>query len=269
MKRSRRPSTASSLLVATAGVAATAGLSAFLVGCVNLDKPDSVRRCASQGGCFDNPDAAVAGPDGPGDTRVNDAFGAGSDAPGPDAVVVPDLPVEAMRDTADGPGATDEPGVAVDPDAGDSRSGGGPDVVDLRPAPDLASPDVLEFADLAPDLAISDGVPDQSQADVRPDVAGDRVLPTDLPFDLGSDQAAACIATIVSNGYKAGTAPACSACTDGNGGSLASKCTDMVNCLGTQGPVFTNCLNAVAGSSRVGDCVSALTKAAGCPAGYY
>lgn len=142
----------------------------------------------------------------------------------------------------------------------------GPDL----PGPDLSGPDLF-----VPDLP----GPDLPGLDLpAPDLPADppaRDSPPDTAPDLGRDLAkndtgpGNCISQIIANGYAAGTAPACSACNDGNGNSLATKCTGMLDCLAPPktSADFTTCLNAVGGSSRVSDCVSALTTA-GCPSGY-
>jgi len=74
-----------------------------------------------------------------------------------------------------------------------------------------------------------------------------------------------CIADIQANGYKAGTAPACSACND-NGKSLATQCEAVIDCVEPQWPCTGNCLtqcyNMAGASGPVMSCVSALTTAA-------
>jgi len=74
-----------------------------------------------------------------------------------------------------------------------------------------------------------------------------------------------CISDIQSNGYSAGTAPACSACND-NGKSLATQCEAVIDCIEPQWPCTNNCLtqcyNMAGASGPVMTCVSALTTAA-------
>jgi len=132
------------------------------------------------------------------------------------------------------------------------------------PSPDLASPD-LPAPDLPTDPPTPDLPTDPPTPDSQPDIAPD--LGRDLARnDTGSGN---CITQIIASGYASGTAPACSACNDGNGNSLATKCTGMLDCLAPPktSADFITCLNAVGGSSKVRDCVNTLTTA-GCPAGY-
>jgi len=152
----------------------------------------------------------------------------------------------------------------------------GPD----SPAPDLLGPDLpgpdLPGPDLpGPDLATPDlPSPDLPGPDLPTDLPPAPDVPKDIGLDIPPDQpkidsgAGNCIQQIIANGYSASPAPPCSACVE-NGNSLAAKCTAMLDCLAPPktSAAFTNCLNSVAGSSVVGNCVSALTTA-GCPTGY-
>ncbi len=108
--------------------------------------------------------------------------------------------------------------------------------------------------------------------DLAPEIptgATDGKAGPDLATELGAglDSTASCISTIIANGYQAGSAPACSECHD-NSTQLVSNCKAMIDCLAA-GPDLTNCLNSTQSDMVVNACVTALTKAAGCPAGYY
>jgi hypothetical protein len=80
-----------------------------------------------------------------------------------------------------------------------------------------------------------------------------------------SDVASSCYATIVNNGYKCGSAPACSACIVNNV-SKEAECKKGLDCLAAAGPSCDsncqlNCLNQ-AGDAQVGACIKALTTPA-------
>jgi hypothetical protein len=250
----------------------------LLFGCVSLDKPSTVKACASAPqGCSDEHlpakrDAAIT-KDAPSNDdlpSVKDTLVAQSDLPSttPDLRTIPDLATDILAsdtgsaDTSDGRVGAEVNNV---PEAGI----GDLSLLDLAtrdllrqdllgpdlPSPDLASPDLP-----APDLPTDPPTPDS-----QPDIAAD--LGRDLARnDTGSGN---CISQIIASGYASGTAPTCSACNDGNGNSLATKCTGMLDCLAPPktSADFITCLNAVGGSSKVRDCVNALTTA-GCPAGY-
>jgi hypothetical protein len=191
----------------------------------------------------------------------------------PNADLVTDLPVDSLVDSADGTVGLDvkdttEEGIG-DVSSWDLTS---PDLPGLDlPSPDLFGPD-LPGPDLpGPDLF----GPDLPGLDLSEDLPTGHDSPTDNVPDLARDQgmndvlAGNCITQIIAGGYSAGTAPPCSACNDGNGNSLATKCTGMLDCLAPPktSADYSNCLNAVSGSSKVGDCVKALTTA-GCASGY-
>lgn len=253
-----------SLSVSKAGTLASLMLA---LGCVNLDKPDSVRICASSPeGCSDNPrpkqaDAAVA--DGQVDSssgRADAAVPADGEKTASDARVVADRGAERIM-LAD---------AAADMDTGmadqsqrseveDADSGAGPDLLaDLS-----VSSDLLALYDAPePDLPPPDAV-------AGLDLGSDRSVSGDSAYDTAPEVSSSCVAQIIANGYQAGSAPACSACNDGNGGSLASPCMQMLDCLlpPSTSASYLFCLNSIHASSLVGDCVSALTKA-GCPNGY-
>ncbi len=263
MKAHVRRSTVPAMLAISGAIAA------FSHGCVSLEKPGKVQACAnSSAGCSDDNapssrDAAVdaSGGQSDGGQSGDTAIRTGADAQ-------PDL---ASPGSPDGPGAPDKVSTALEAQPYEAQAPDGTaGAPDLRPPADLAILDQMPadlLADLPADLP-ADLATDRVES--VPDVFVGRDVPADGPGDTTSDQATNCVSTIVANGYKAGTAPACSACTDGNGGSLATKCEKMLDCLDAKGtPALTDCLNAVAGSSLVSACVTALTKAAGCPAGYY
>jgi hypothetical protein len=133
----------------------------------------------------------------------------------------------------------------------------------------LSVPDLLTSGpDLTPDEAADLGAKDL--APEIPTGATDGKAGPDLATELGAglDSTASCISTIIANGYQAGSAPACSECHD-NGTQLVSNCKAMIDCLAANGPDLTNCLNSTQSDMVVNACVTALTKAAGCPAGYY
>lgn len=73
-----------------------------------------------------------------------------------------------------------------------------------------------------------------------------------------------CLTTVQAAGYSSGSAM-CSSCRD-NSTPLADKCMAMVDCMASQWPCSgnceTNCLNMVAGSGIVANCVDALVTAA-------
>lgn len=272
------------------------GLLSF--GCVNLDKPAAVKACASTPqGCSDEPlpakrDAASADdvPSNGDLPSVKDTLVAQTDLPSttPDLRTTADLPPDpfasetGLADTADGR-VGPEVNQVIEVGIGDlssldlaTRDLLGQDLLgpDL-PRPDLASPEMPAPDLLGPDLL----VPDLARRDLpAPDLPTDPPTPDsqpDIAPDLGRDLAKTdtgsgnCISQIIASGYASGTAPACSACNDGNGNSLATKCTGMLDCLAPPktSADFITCLNAVGGSSKVRDCVNTLTTA-GCPAGY-
>jgi hypothetical protein len=271
----------------------------LLIGCVSLDKPAVVKTCASSPqGCSDNPvptggDAAIAN-DAPQSEDLppgNDTLVAHADLP----PAIPDLRANADLATdplADVTGLTDTADGSVGSSGKDATEVGIGDVSSSElanpdlPGPDLPGPDLLGSDVPGPDLLGPDLPgpdllgpdllgPDLPGPDLPADLPTGRDSPTDIIPDLGRDQAKTdtgpgnCINQIIASGYAAGTAPPCSACNDGNGNSLTTKCTGMLDCLAPPktSADFTNCLNAVAGSSKVGDCVTALTTA-GCPGGY-
>jgi hypothetical protein len=154
--------------------------------------------------------------------------------------------VDSKRDPDANPGL--DASIVLDGGGADGMVDTGQDLVtmadisigsDLPLGPDLASTDLDTLSDAGDDLV---------QLDAEP---------------------ANCITKIISNGYKSGSVPACSACNDGNGSSLAAKCTAVLDCLlpPRTSLDFTYCQNSVGGSSRVRDCASALA-ADGCPNGY-
>jgi hypothetical protein len=241
----------------------------LLFGCVNLDKPSAVMACANATqGCSDEHlpakrDAAITE-----DAPSNDDLPSEKDT----LVAQPDLPSTTtdLRTTPDL--ATDI--LASDTGSADTSDGRvGAEVNNVTEAGigdlsllDLATRDLLRQDLLGPDLPSPDlASPDLPAPDSQPDIAPD--LGRDLARnDTGSGN---CISQIIASGYASGTAPTCSACNDGNGNSLATKCTGMLDCLAPPktSADFITCLNAVGGSSKVRDCVNALTTA-GCPAGY-
>jgi|GEM_PF-4480461 len=273
-------------------VLAVSAVGLFAIGCVNLEEPAAVKACAgSIQGCTN--DSVPVGKDAAADRP----------APGPDVLVQndtrtpePDLPpagpdVQTKSDLAadvptDLPGSSDTAGGSADTDNRDAGAG------DTRDAllQDLLGPDSADA--LGPDLVIADTAksdlpgPDASPDVLQPDLAKADVPGPDLGKDLAPDNApdaapdqgsdvvkndtvsGNCISQIIAAGYSAGTAPPCSACKE-NSASLAAKCTAMLDCLAPPktSSDFTNCLNSVAGSSVVADCVTALT-AVGCPNGY-
>jgi hypothetical protein len=261
----KRPTHGPSLPLSLIRKAGPFALALLVLGCVNLDKPENVRICASSPqGCSDNPttkegDAAVLA-DGQKDLPPGRA----------DAAVTPDAAktageVAAPSDlTADRSARKDVVAVEMDaePDDAPANELGGPDSVDL-PA-DLPAADLPATTDLPePDM------PTMDLADGASELGIDGPVGQDATFDTSPEVASSCIAQIISNGYKAGSARPCSACTDGNGGSLASQCTQMLDCLAppSTSANYLYCLNRIHGSSLVGDCVDVLTKA-GCPGGY-
>jgi len=79
-------------------------------------------------------------------------------------------------------------------------------------------------------------------------------------FDAGSG----CVATMISNGYAAGTATPCSQCRE-NQLSRATLCMAIIDCIAPLYPCtgcFTDCSNQNGGSGPVNDCVRALMTAA-------
>ena len=79
-------------------------------------------------------------------------------------------------------------------------------------------------------------------------------------FDAG----VGCVATMIANGYAAGTATPCSMCRE-NGNPLTDKCMAIINCIAPMYPCtgcFTDCSNQNGGSGPVNDCVRALVSAA-------
>ena len=246
----------------------------LLAGCVGLDKPAAVQACASSPqGCSDNPvpanrDAAIFN-----DARPNSDLPPGNDTP----VVQADLPPASPDLRANADLAADlHAEVTGLADTSDGSVG-----ADLKDATEVGLGEVSSSDLASPDWPSSDlpghdsSGPDSLGPDLPADLPAGRDSPSDIIPDLASDQVkndtgtGNCITQIIASGYSAGTAPPCSACNDGNGNSLATKCTGMLGCLAPPktSADFTNCLNAVGGSSRVGDCVKVLTNA-GCPGGY-
>jgi hypothetical protein len=242
----------------------------FLFGCVSLDKPENVKICSSSAeGCLDTPapkflDASVGG-----DVK---AF---LDTVRSDTPHAQDAPWDGNPEAFPASDAASDR--LAPPDTGDDLTA----AADLLLAPDVpVILDLPELGDLPPvadlPLQLDVSAPDLAQPNPA-DVGGDLV--TDFPVDPLSDvsldlgqldtDTGNCITQIIGSGYRAGSAPACSACNDGNGNSLASKCTAMLDCLvpPRTSADYLYCLNHVSGSSRVGDCVTALTKV-GCPSGY-
>ena len=251
----------------------------LLAGCVGLDKPAAVQACASSPqGCSRNPvpanrDAAISNDSPPNSDfkpPANDTPVAQADLPPatPDLRANADLAADLHAEVA---GLADTSDGSVGADLKDATEVGLGDVSADLLGPDLPGPDLP-----GPDLpGLDSSGPDSLGPDLPADLPAGRDSPTDVIPDLASDQvkndtgAGNCITQIIASGYTAGTAPPCSACNDGNGNSLATKCTGMLGCLAPPktSADFTNCLNTVGGSSRVGDCVKALTNA-GCPGGY-
>ena len=255
----------------------------LLFGCVSLDKPSAVKACASAPqGCSDERlpakrDAAITEDAPSEDVPSNDDLPSVKDTPvaqpdlpstTPDLRTTPDLATDIL---ASDTGSADTSDGRVGAEVNDATEAGIGDLslLDLATrdllrqdllGPDLPSPDLA-----SPDLAAPDLPTDPPTPDSRPAIAPD--LGRDLARnDTGSGN---CITQIIASGYASGTAPACSACNDGNGNSLATKCTGMLDCLAPPktSADFITCLNAVGGSSKVRDCVNTLTTA-GCPAGY-
>jgi hypothetical protein len=242
----------------------------FLFGCVSLDKPENVKICStSSEGCLDHPAPKFL------DASVGEDVKASPDAVRSDTPGAQDAPRDGNPDAFAVPEAASDR--LASPDTGADLI----TTMDLLQAPDL--PVILDLSGLGDLLAVADlplqldvsapDLPEPNPVDVGGDVVTDfPVAPlSDVGIDLGQLDAETgnCITQIIGSGYRAGSAPACSACNDGNGNSLASKCTAMLDCLA---PPRTSaddiyCLNHVSGSSRVGDCVTALTKV-GCPSGY-
>jgi hypothetical protein len=264
----KRPTHGPSISLSLLGKGGTLAVMLFVLGCVNLDKPESVRSCAnSPQGCSDNPSAkqrdAAALADGPKDLQpgLADASVA-TDA----ATTASDAAVLADR-AADGVAQADvvaklDTGIAYD--LQDDRQADGLRDLNSVDLPD----DVPPTSDLAPPLDVPE--PDSPTVDLAgggPDVGRDVLVGLDAGWD--TSPSSNCITQIIGNGYKAGSARPCSACTDGNGGSLATQCTQMLDCLAppSTSADFLYCLNYIHGSSLVGDCVNALTKVA-CPTGY-
>jgi hypothetical protein len=240
----------------------------LLLGCVNLDKPENVRNCAgTPQGCSDDPTPTPKSDASDGqkvsDVKLEDGNGTpdlppGSPDAGPDRFSSPDVADAIIRrDTMIDGGPVDVEGAQADllldlpvlPDGPSLDEGG---ELDLGKA-DLPTPDAADTADAVADLPSADLTVDVTVLDTTPDVQVN------------------CVAQIVSNGYKAGTAPACSECRE-NGLSLAAKCSAMIDCLAPKpaprsSNVFMECRNQVGGSIPVGDCATVLVKA-GCPNGY-
>ena len=246
---------------------------------MGLDKPAAVQACASSPqGCSRNPvpanrDAAISNDSPPNSDfkpPANDTPVAQADLPPatPDLRANADLAADLHAEVA---GLADTSDGSVGADLKDATEVGLGDVSADLLGPDLPGPDLP-----GPDLpGLDSSGPDSLGPDLPADLPAGRDSPTDVIPDLASDQvkndtgAGNCITQIIASGYSAGTAPPCSACNDGSGNSLATKCTGMLACLAPPktSADFTNCLNAVGGSIRVGDCVKALTNA-GCPGGY-
>jgi hypothetical protein len=241
----------------------------FGLACVNLDKPESVRSCAnSPQGCSDNPTVtprdAAAFADGPNDLQPGLA----------DASVAPDAATTAsdaavLADRAADRVAQADVVAKLDTGMADGQDDGQVDGLRDLNSVDLPD-DVPVVSDLAPLLDVPE--PDSPTVDLGgggPDVGRDGLAGLDAGWDTSPEVSSNCITQIIGNGYKAGSARPCSACTDGNGGSLATQCTQMLDCLAppSTSSNFLYCLNYIHGSSLVGDCVNALTKVA-CPTGY-
>jgi hypothetical protein len=145
----------------------------------------------------------------------------------------------------------------------------GPDLLSVPdsfvPGPDL-TPDQTMLPDLPPDLGAAKDLPPGAGPEIGPDSRIGPDLATD-PAPAG-ESASSCISAIMANGYQAGSAPACSACQE-NKVSLESKCEAMIQCLATEGPDLTDCLNKANADETVSGCVTAIPQAAGCPAAYY
>lgn len=234
----------------------------FVTGCVNLDKPIIVANCSvSPAGCSDKSDKP------PEPAR---------DASLPDGPVSPDLSAEEVPVVPkDAPLNPDL--LAADAPAADAPMEALPDVSavpDARETADVASPDVL-LPDVPSDLPLealggSDMGPDTGKSDSADVGLSD--VGSDGRGDLGPDNPGSnCISQLISAGYVAGTAPACSKCLE-NGASLETKCKAMIDCLAppcTKTTCYVNnyCLNNTGASSVVGDCVAALITAA-CPSGF-
>ncbi len=241
--------------------------SAFLMGCVSLDKPENVKKCASSPqGCSDYPTPKSDASDGhkaTPDARLEDAAGTGD--------VLPELP-DSSPDRFSSPDAGD---ATIRQDAAPVAMDGGPVDADPFDSPlDLPSSDASSLDEgVELDLGSSDGPsPDITEnVDTLVDLAS-----PDLGFDVASpdtppDAEVNCVAQIASTGYKAGSAPPCSECRD-NGLSLATKCQVMIDCLASKpaprsSTVFQDCLNVASGSAPVSACATALVRA-GCPNGY-
>ncbi len=240
-------------------------------GCVNLSKPADVEACAKTSTCSDEPGRAPAPEPGRDGAVLRD---------GPST---PDLSVADAADAAgDPPSTTSDSPIVTDvrsdtTSAPDTRSDSGGN--DIAPAVEVGGRDQgvgdapNASADLAPEAGAEPGTEAGAESGPEPGrEPGPEPGPEPAPEpgrDGGSPDAGNCITQIISDGYAAGTAAPCSACNDGNGNSLATKCTGMLDCLvppSTESD-FTRCLNLVGGSSRVTDCVTALTTVA-CPTGY-
>lgn len=230
----------------------------FATGCVSLDKPTKVANCSvSTAGCSDQ----ISNPPEPGrDASLPDAGPTNPDLPGEEVQVVPkDAPSDPDVPPADAPQEALPDALAPD---GHTNA-------------DVASPDVLS-PDVLPDLSIeapggAETGPDAGKFDSA-DV-GSNDVGSDGRFNLGPDTATTsnCVGQLISAGYVAGSAPACSKCLE-NGASLESKCKAMIDCLAppcTKTTCYTNnyCQNTTGASSVVGDCVAALITAA-CPGGF-
>jgi hypothetical protein len=78
------------------------------------------------------------------------------------------------------------------------------------------------------------------------------------------DAGSGCVATLINNGYAAGTAIPCGMCQE-NGMSRAQLCMNIIDCIAPRYPCtgcFTDCSNMSGGSGPVMDCVNALVTAA-------
>jgi hypothetical protein len=239
----------------------------LLVGCVNLDKPESVRNCAgTPQGCSDEPTStsksdASDGQKGSPDVKLEDGNATpdvvpGSPDAGPDRFSSPDVadaivrrdsaPVEIDGGAVDGQGADLPFDLPVSADGPSFDEGSELDVGKA----DLPTPDT---ADAIADLPSADVTVDVTFLDATPDVQLN------------------CVEQIVSSGYKAGTAAPCSECYD-NKTPMVKQCTGMLDCLAPKSAprsssTILQCLNQVGGSGVVSDCVTVLLKA-GCPNGY-
>jgi hypothetical protein len=253
------------------GVLPTWLVSGLLVmGCVNLDKPESVKRNCSGGStsCIDNfmpnPGSDAGRVDGDGKSSGDLSVG---DEPvvvhGDDAHLgnfdyrddVPDVPVDGADSTVveDGPNGAD---TCIDSDvARDSLARSGE--VDSELPPDHVN-DPEPGSEPGPEPGFDAGA--EIHLDVGRDSGPDR--------GRADSSAGTCINQLISNGYAAGSAPTCRQCME-NGISLEAKCQAMIDCLAPPctKACTTYCQNSAQADGVVSSCVSALTQAA-CPSGF-